>query len=86
MILKSYKSFIENKVNNVEGSLITIEDMVSCIKSGKLIYVNSVKNYPNIDKTKGLLPLDVDNDGLITVSIDNKEYTVDIKNVIEIEN
>lgn len=66
-------------------SLISVDDIIDCIKKDGLIYTNIIKNLPNHDKEEGINPIDVDNDGLITISFDGKEYEVELKNVKRIE-
>lgn len=83
--MKYVKLFEDFKNNNQEGTLITKDDVINCIKKNGLIYTNIVHNYPNNDPETGLNPVDIDNSGLITVEIDNNEYTVDLENIIKIE-
>jgi len=83
--MKYVKLFEDFKNNNQEGTLITKDDVINCIKKNGLIYTNIVHNYPNNDPETGLSPVDIDNSGLITVEIDNNEYTVDLENIIKIE-
>lgn len=80
--LKSFESF---KLNNLESTLIKVDDIINCIKSGGYIYTTIVKNYPDNDPKEPIRPLSVDNDGLITVNIDGSEYTVNLEDVEKIE-
>lgn len=82
--MKWLKLFEDFKLNNKEGSLITIDDIIKCIKGGGVIYTTIVNDYPDNDPKESIRPVSVDNDGLITVDIDGYEYTVDIKNVEKI--
>lgn len=83
--MKYIKLFENFKKNNQEGTLITKEDVIECIKKNGLIYTNIIHNYPNNDPETGLKPVDIDNDGLITVEIENNEYTVDLEDLTKIE-
>ena len=76
--------FEDFKKNNDEGTLITQDDVINCIKKGGLIYTDIVHNLPD-NPTDGVRPVDMDEDGLITVDIDGKEYTVDLQYVKKIE-
>lgn len=80
--LKRYKEF---KQNNEEGTLITIDDIITCIKKGGVIYATIIKDYPKNNPKDPISPIDVDEEGLITVKIDNSEYYIDLDNVEKIE-
>lgn len=79
--MKWIKLFEDFKVNN-----ISIEDIINCIKSNGVIYATIVKNLPDNDPKEPLRAVSVDNDGLITVEFNGKEYEVDINDVEKIEN
>ena len=83
--MKYLKLFEDFKNNNEEGSLITIEDIIKCIKDNGSIYATIVHNFPNNDPKEPLRPVDIDEDGLITVDYDGKEYEVDLRDVEKIE-
>jgi hypothetical protein len=83
--MKWIKFFEDFKQNNEEGTLITIDDMIKCIKEGGVIYATIINNLPDNDPEEPLKPLSIDDDGLITVEYDENEYEVDIKNVKKIE-
>ena len=83
--MKWMKLFEDFKKNNEEGTLIKQEDIIECIKRGGKIYTTIIHDYPDNDPEKGLIPIDIDEDGLITVEIDNKQYTVDLNDVEKIE-
>lgn len=72
-------------LNNEESSLITYDDIVECIKKNGLIYTQIINNYPGNDPEVGIRPLSIDNDGLITVDIDDEVRTVYLENVNKIE-
>jgi hypothetical protein len=80
--LKVYEDF---KVNNKGSGLITKDDIIECIKSGGVIFSNTVMNYPDNDPESAIVPLSIDEDGLISVDIDGDIYSVDIKNVEKVE-
>lgn len=73
------------KNNNEEGTLITIDDIIKCINNNGVIYATIVNDNPDNDPDKGLKPLDIDEDGLISVSTDDGNFTVNLKNVERIE-
>jgi hypothetical protein len=75
--LKTYEGF---KVNNIE-----LSDIMEVIQSGGRIYASSVKDFPEADPDKSLVPVSVDNEGLITILYDNSEYEVCLHNVNRIE-
>jgi hypothetical protein len=83
--MRYVKLFEEFKKNNLEGTLITQDDIINCIKNRGLIYATIVKDFPENDPKEGLNPVDIDEDGLITVEIDNREYYVDLNDVEKIE-
>lgn len=85
--LKIYEDF---KNNNQEGSLITVEDILHCIKVGGVIYATVIKNFFAInneenDPKESLKPVSIDDDGLITVEFEGQDYEVNLKDVESIE-
>lgn len=83
--MRYIKLFEDFKQNNGEGTLITSDDIIKCIKDGGVIYTTIIKNLPDNDPKDSIKPVDIDDDGLITVEIDGKEYSVDLKDVEKIE-
>jgi hypothetical protein len=83
--MRYLKIFEDFKKNNEEGTLITKEDIINCIKKSGSVYATIVYNFPSNDPKKPLKPVDIDDDGLVTVEFDNKEYTIDLKNIEKIE-
>ena len=83
--MKYMKMFEDFKNNNQEGSLITVDDMINCIDKRGVIYATIIKNFPDNDPDEPLNPVSIDEDGLVTVECDGKEYEVDIKNIKKIE-
>ena len=83
--MRYIKLFEDFKQNNVEGTLITQDDIIKCIKDGGVIYTTMIKDLPDNDPESAIKPVDIDDDGLITVEIDGKEYSVDLKDVEKIE-
>lgn len=75
--LKYFENF---KFNN-----ITMDDVIKCIKNNGFIYTDIVKDLPNFDKKIAISPLSIDDDGLITATIDGQEYEIDLENVIKID-
>jgi len=83
--MKWIKLFEDFKKNNEEGTLITKDDIINCIKKGGLVFATIVHDLPDNDPKKGMRPIDIDKDGLITVEVDGKEYTIDLNDVEKIE-
>ena len=83
--MKRLKLFEDFKKNNEEGTLITQDDIIKCIQSRGLIYTDIVHNFPDNKPEEGITPIDIDEDGLITVDIDGEEYTVDLSDVKKID-
>jgi hypothetical protein len=83
--MKWIKLFEDFKQNNEEGTLITIDDIINCIKERGVIYATIIKEFPENDPKDPITPVDIDEDGLITVEIEGKEYYVDLENVEKIE-
>lgn len=83
--MKWIKLFEDFKKNNEEGTLITEDDIINCIKKGGLVFATIVHDLPDNDPEKGMRPVDIDKDGLITVEVDGKEYTIDLNDVEKIE-
>jgi len=79
------KIFEDFKRNNLEGDLITIDDVLSCAKEGGVIYATIIKDLPNNDPEEPLRVVDVDEDGLVTIEFDGNEYSVDLKDIEKIE-
>ena len=78
--MKNLKFFETFKYKN-----FTIQDIINCIKSKGFIYASIVNNLPDNDPDMVINPMSVDDDGLITVEIDGKEYEVELRNVEKIE-
>lgn len=83
--MKWIKLFEDFKNNNEEGTLITEDDIIKCIEMGGAIYSTIVKDFPDNDPKQPLRPVDIDEDGLITVDFDGNLYTVKLKDVEKIE-
>ena len=86
--MKTYENFKNKdsfKKNNQEGSLITKEDIISCIKSGGLLYATIIKEFAGNDPKKPLKPVSIDDDGEVTIEYDGKEYEVSLRNIESIE-
>jgi hypothetical protein len=63
---------------------ITLDDIINCISNGGFIYSKIVKGLPDNDPDKPLKPVDVDDDGLITIDYEGNLYSVDLKDVDKI--
>jgi hypothetical protein len=83
--MKRIKLFEDFKNNNQEGTLITFDDVMNCIKSGGVIYSTIIKDFPGNDPDEPLKPVDIDDDGLVTIEHDDSEYTVNLKDIEKIE-
>jgi hypothetical protein len=75
--IKLYEEFQDSKVS--------IEDIIDCIEKGGQIYSDIVKEYPKNDPSEPLTPLSIDDDVIIAVEIDGKNYEIDIKDVKKID-
>jgi hypothetical protein len=83
--MKRIKLFEDFKNNNLEGSLITLDDVIKCASEGGVIYATIVKDLPDNDPEEPLRVVDVDEDGLVTIEFDGSEYSVELKNIEKIE-
>jgi hypothetical protein len=83
--MKYIKLFEDFKMNNGEGNLITQDDIIKCIKERGVIYATIIKNLPGNDPKEPITPVDIDEDGLITVEINGREYGIDLKNIEKVE-
>ena len=83
--MKRIKLFEDFKKNNLEGNLITIDDVLNCAKEGGVIYATIIKDLPNNDPEEPLRVVDVDEDGLVTIEFDGNEYSVDLEDIEKIE-
>ena len=64
---------------------ITPEEIRETIKKGGYIYATIVKGFPNNDKNEPLKPVDIDDEGLITVEFRGQIYEVDIEDVDKVD-
>ena len=80
--IKLYEDF---KTNNQEGSLIKVDDIINCIKSGGVIYATIIKNLPDNDPKEPLSPVSIDDDGLVTIEYDGSEYEIKLDNIEKVE-
>lgn len=83
--MKYIRLFEDFKENNEEGSIVTVDDIIECIKNDGVVYATIIKNLPDNDPEEPLRPLSVDDDGLVTIEYDNSEYEVELKDVKRIE-
>jgi hypothetical protein len=83
--MKWIKLFEDFKNNNEEGTLITQDDIINCIKKRGLVYATIVKDFPENNPKEGMTPVDIDEDGLVTVEYEGKEYTIDLNDIEKIE-
>lgn len=98
--LKSWQMFLEEKKtpikeitkrNNQAGDLIKYEDISDCIRKNSdsdekkhVIFATIVQEIPKNDPETPLFPVDIDEDGLITVEQDEKIGYVKLKDVEKI--
>ena len=83
--MKHIKLYEDFKTNNQEGSLITIDDIIDCIKNDGVIYATIIKNLPDNDPEEPLTPVSVDDDGLVTIEYDGSEYEIKLDNIEKVE-
>jgi hypothetical protein len=88
------KKFYENKTHknkyikmyeDFKQKNITVEDLVQCVEHGGVIYTDIIKNFPGNDPKDPLHAVSVDDDGLVTVEIEGKNYEVEMRNIDKIE-
>ena len=85
--IKLFEEF--EKFNNQEGTLITEDDIIKCIKEKGVIYVKIIKGIKDIEGVEHnekdpLRPENVDQD-FVTVTIQGHQFDVDLKDIIKIE-
>ena len=78
--MRYLKLFEDFKSNN-----LTIEDIIRCVEHSGVAYATIVKDFPNNDPKEPMRVVSVDNDGLVTVEHNGKEYEIDLENVEKIE-
>jgi hypothetical protein len=94
--MKWIKLFEDFKQNNIEGNLITPEDVRNCIKSNGRIFSTAFNDLPETheyyenSQKEGLRPVSIDDeDNQVTAEFadesDNSQYTVDLKDIKKIE-
>ncbi len=74
------------RFENFEYPRFSEKDIINAIKRKDYIYVKNIKNLPDHNDEDPVRPLDIDTDGLITIEVDGKDYEVDLKNVIRLDN
>jgi len=74
------KLFEDYKTRN-----FTVDDIVSCIDNGGVVYASVVKGLPGNDPGTPLRPVSVDDSGVVTVSLDGSYHEVRLSNVDRIE-
>jgi small nuclear ribonucleoprotein (snRNP)-like protein len=83
--MKRIKLFEDFKNNNIEGTLISFDDIINCIKNNGVVYATIVNDLVDHDSKEPLRPVDIDDDGTVTVEFDGREYTIKLKNIEKIE-
>jgi hypothetical protein len=83
--MRLIKYFEDFKQNNEEGSLITLNDIIKCIKGEGVVYATAIKDLPGIEEEEPLRPVSVDEDGLVTIEYDGNEYGIDLHNIKKID-
>lgn len=83
--MKWIKLFEDFKNNNLEGTLITSDDIIECIKCGGSVYATIIKDFPNNDPEEPLTPVSIDEDELVTIEYDSNEYEISLKDIEKIE-
>lgn len=82
---KKLKEIGYNLDESIKVKSITEEDVIKTIKGGGKVFATIIKDFPNNDPKEPLTPVSIDDDGLVTVSYDGKEYEIDIKNIEKID-
>ena len=70
---------------NFKDTKVSIDDIIECIEKGGSIYAQIVKEYPDNDTENPITPVNIDEDGSITVEIDGNHYEVELKDVDRID-
>jgi hypothetical protein len=68
-----------------EGSKVSIENIIDCIEKDGFIYTDIVKGYPQNDPKEPLKPVDIGENGTITIDLDGNLYEVELKDVNKID-
>jgi hypothetical protein len=69
-----------------ENSKFTKEDIEDCIINKKPVFASIVKDLPENDPSEELIPINIDDDGLVAVSFNNGIYYVELKNIEKLGN
>lgn len=64
---------------------ITEEDVIKAIKGGGKVFATIIKNFPNNNPKDALTPVSIDDDGLVTIEWEGKEYEVDLEDIEKID-
>lgn len=83
--MKWIKFFEDFKNNNEDGTLITSADIIKCINASGSIFATIVKGFPDNDPEEPLRPVDIDEDGVVTVDIRGNLYTVRLSDIERVE-
>ena len=86
--LRTYENFKAQsnvKLNNIDGTLINTDDIITCIKNNGVIYATIIKNLPDNDPKEPLSPVSIDDDGLVTIEYDGSEYEIKLDNIEKVE-
>lgn len=86
--LRTYENFKTQsniKLNNQDGDLIKVDDIINCIKNDGVIYATIIKNLPDNDPKEPLSPVSIDDDGLVTIEYDGSEYEIKLDNIEKVE-
>lgn len=75
--LKIFEDFKKSKYS--------IDDIIRCIETDGSIYSDIIKDYPKNDPEQPLRPIDIDDDGNITVNIEGNLYEIELRNVNKID-
>ena len=82
---KAYRNKYIKMYEAFKKKNITVDDLVQCVNHGGVIYTQIIKNLPDNNPEQPLHTVSVDDDGLVTVEIDGKNYEVEMKNIDKIE-
>ena len=83
--MKIYKISEKYKLNNVEGDLISEEDVLKCIRAKGSVYSDIVEDLPENTEDMPLNPIDIDSDGNVTIEHGGDYYNVSLDNIKRVE-
>lgn len=83
--MKFIKKFENFQLESLKVKNITHEDVINCIKGGGRVFATIVKDFTGNDPKDALTPVSIDDDGLVTVEWEGKEYEIDLEDIEKID-